>query len=90
MATTIMMGMSRKAGSGRAPVCLAKGTDEVAARIRAKAREAKVPIWSDPPCARAIHASVEIGQEIRRDHFAAVAAAIRFAEKMRQKARAGW
>ncbi|PHQ69950.1 MAG: flagellar biosynthesis protein FlhB [Paracoccus sp.] len=77
-------------GSGRAPVCLAKGTDEVAARIRAKAREAKVPIWSDPPCARAIHASVEIGQEIRRDHFAAVAAAIRFAEKMRQKARAGW
>ena len=68
----------------------AKGTDEVAARIRAKAREAKVPIWSDPPCARAIHASVEIGQEIRRDHFAAVAAAIRFAEKMRQKARAGW
>ncbi|MGR3200131.1 MAG: flagellar type III secretion system protein FlhB [Paracoccus sp. (in: a-proteobacteria)] len=79
-----------KRGSGRAPVCVAKGTDEVAARIRAKATEAGVPIWSDPPCARAIHAQVKIGEEIRRDHFAAVAAAIRFAEKMRQKARAGW
>ncbi|MDN5569259.1 MAG: flagellar type III secretion system protein FlhB [Paracoccus sp. (in: a-proteobacteria)] len=79
-----------KRGSGRAPVCVAKGTDEVAARIRAKARENNVPIWSDPPCARAIHAQVRIGDEISHDHFAAVAAAIRFAEKMRLKARAGW
>jgi len=79
-----------KRGSGRAPVCVAKGTDEVAARIRAKATEASVPIWSDPPCARAIHATVKIGDEIARDHFAAVAAAIRFAEKMREKARKGW
>lgn len=79
-----------KRGSGRAPVCLAKGTDEVAARIRERARDNKVPIFSDPPCARAIHATVQVGQEIRREQFAAVAAAIRFAEKMREKARAGW
>ena len=79
-----------KRGTGRAPVCVAKGTDEVAARIRARAVKEGVPIWSDPPCARAIHAEVRIGQEIRRDHFAAAAAAIRFAERMRQKARAGW
>lgn len=79
-----------KRGSGRAPVCLAKGTDEVAARIRDRARDSKVPIFPDPPSARAIHATVEVGQEIRREQFAAVAAAIRFAEKMREKARAGW
>ena len=79
-----------KRGSGRAPVCLAKGTDDVAARIREKAREGKVPIFSDPPCARAIHATVKIGEEIRREQFAGVAAAIRFAEKMREKAKAGW
>ncbi|WP_347137949.1 flagellar type III secretion system protein FlhB [Paracoccus sp. SSK6] len=79
-----------KRGSGRAPVCLAKGTDEIAARIRERAREHRVPIFPDPPSARAIHATVEIGQEIRREQFAAVAAAIRFAEKMREKARAGW
>lgn len=79
-----------KRGSGRTPVCLAKGVDDVAARIRDKAREHKVPIFSDPPCARAVYATVKIGEEIHREHFAAVAIAIRFAEKMRQKAKAGW
>lgn len=79
-----------KRGSGRAPVCLAKGTDDVAARIRDRAREHKVPVYSDPPCARALHATVQIGEEIRRENFAAVAIAIRFAENMRKKAREGW
>lgn len=79
-----------KRGSGRAPVCLAKGVDDVARRIRERANDHQVPIWSDPPCARALHASVEIGQEIRPEHFAPVAAAIRFAEAMRKKAREGW
>lgn len=79
-----------KRGSGRAPVCLAKGVDEVARRIREKATDHQVPIWSDPPCARALHATVEIGDEIRSEYFAPVAAAIRFAEAMRKKARSGW
>ena len=79
-----------KRGSGMAPVCLAKGVDEVARRIRERANENQVPIWSDPPCARAIHATVEIGEEIRAEHFAPVAAAIRFDEAMRKKAREGW
>lgn len=79
-----------KRGSGRAPVCLAKGVDEVARRIRERAAEHQVPLWSDPPCARALHATVEIGDEIAAEHFAPVAAAIRFAEAMRKKARDGW
>lgn len=79
-----------KRGSGKAPVCLAKGVDDVARRIRERANEHQVPIWSDPPCARAIHATVEIGEEIRAEHFAPVAAAIRFSEAMRKKARDGW
>ncbi|AXC49030.1 flagellar biosynthesis protein FlhB [Paracoccus suum] len=79
-----------KRGSGRAPVCLAKGTDEIAARIRERAGKHRVPIWSDPPCARALHAAMEVGDEIPVAHFAAVAAAIRFAEAMRKKAKAGW
>ncbi len=77
-------------GSGRAPVCVAKGVDEIAARIRERAGAHRVPVWSDPPCARALHATVQLGEEIRRDQFASVAAAIRFAEKMRERARAGW
>lgn len=76
-----------KRGSLHAPLCLAKGVDEIAARIREHAAEAAVPIHSDPPTARAIFATVEIGQEIRPEHFKAVAAAIRFAERIRKRAR---
>lgn len=73
--------------SGRAPVCVAKGVDEIAARIREAAATAGIPIHSDPPTARALHATIEIGREIRPEHYAPVAAAIRFAERMRQRAR---
>ena len=71
-----------------APICLAKGTDEIAARIRERAAEAGVPLHRDPPTARALHATVEVGAPIRPEHYRAVAAAIRFAEAMRKKARA--
>ncbi len=73
---------------GEAPICVAKGVDEVAARIREVAAEAGVPIHRDPPTARAIFATVEIGDEIRPEHYQAIAAAIRFAEEMRRKMRA--
>lgn len=74
-------------GKDAAPRCVAKGTDEIAARIRERAQENGVPIRRDPPTARALHAAVEIGCEIRPEHYAAVAAAIRFADAMRRKAR---
>ena len=76
---------SRK--KGEAPICVAKGVDEIAARIREIASANGIPIHRDPPTARAIHEHVEIGQEIHPDHYRAVAAAIRFAEQMRAKAR---
>ncbi|WP_428408195.1 flagellar type III secretion system protein FlhB [Hyphococcus sp.] len=75
----------RKAGG--APVCVAKGVDEIALKIREVATMSGVPIRSDPPTARAIHATVEIGDEVQREHYAAVAAAIHFADAMRKKAK---
>lgn len=72
---------------GAAPVCVAKGTDEIALRIRRVAVEAGVPIHRDPPTARDLHATVGIGEEIMPEHYRAVAAAIRFAETMRRRAR---
>jgi len=78
---------SREKGS--APKCVAKGVDEVAAAIRRVANEHAVPIHSDPPTARALHATIEIGEEIMEEHYAPVAAAIRFAEAMRQRAKGG-
>lgn len=69
-----------------APVCVAKGVDEIAARIRERAAEAGVPLHSDPPTARALHASVEVGQEILPEQYRPVAAAIRFADTIRKRA----
>ncbi len=70
-----------------APVCVAKGMDETAARIREKAVLAGVPIHSDPPTARAIHATVKLGQPILPEHYRAVAAAIRFSEAVRKRSK---
>lgn len=70
-----------------APICVAKGIDEIAKAIREAAQGAGVPIHSDPPTARSLHATTEIGDEIAPDFYRAVAAAIRFAETMRQRAK---
>jgi flagellar biosynthetic protein FlhB len=61
-----------------APVVVAKGKDLIAARIRAIAGEHKVPVISDPPLARALHASVEVGWEIPEELFGAVAQLLAF------------
>ena len=81
----VALGWSRK--KGEAPVCLAKGVDETARRIREIAQQHGIPMHSDPPTARALFATIEIGQQIAPDQYAPVAAAIRFAEDMRKKAR---
>lgn len=70
-----------------APVCVAKGVDEIARTIRETAQAAGVPIHSDPSTARSLFAQTEIGEQIAPDFYRAVAAAIRFAENMRQKAK---
>lgn len=72
---------------GSAPICVAKGVDAIAASIRKAANEAGVPIHNDPQTARTLHATVDLGQEISEDLYRAVAAAIRFAEEMRKRAR---
>ncbi len=85
----VALAWSREPGS--APVCVAKGVDEIAMMIRERAAEAGVPIRSDPPTARALHATTEIGDQVAPEHYAPVAAAIRFAEAMRVRARQqGW
>ena len=70
---------------GGAPICGAKGVDEVAAVIREVAQEHGVPIHSDPPTARALYATMDVGDEVEETHYAPVAAAIRFAEEMRER-----
>ncbi len=68
-----------------APVCLAKGADDVAFRIRELAREHGVPIVENPPLARALFASVDVDEAIPTEHFKAVAQVIGFVMRMRAK-----
>ncbi|MEQ1769974.1 MAG: flagellar biosynthesis protein FlhB [Devosia sp.] len=71
-----------------APVCLAKGADAVALRIREVAKEHDVPIIENPPLARALFASVDVDETIPTEHFKAVAQIIGFV--MRMKDKRGW
>lgn len=73
--------------AGGAPRCVAKGVDEVAARIREVAQTSGVPVRRDPPTARALHATLNIGDEVQPEMYRPVAAAIRFAEAVRKRSR---
>ncbi|MFZ2870163.1 flagellar biosynthesis protein FlhB [Zavarzinia sp.] len=66
-----------------APVVVAKGADSLAARIRAVADEAGVPLVENPPLARALYATVEIDDEVPPDHYKAVAEVIGFVLRRR-------
>jgi flagellar biosynthesis protein FlhB len=61
-----------------APEVVAKGQDHLAMRIREIARENGVPVIPDPPLARGIYASVEVGHQIPEEFFGAVAAVLAF------------
>ena len=68
-----------------APICVAKGVDALALRIREVAKEHRVPIVENVPLARALYAAVEIDDAIPREHFEAAARVIGFVMKGRKK-----
>jgi flagellar biosynthetic protein FlhB len=70
-----------------APLCVAKGADDVALRIRGVAEEHEVPVVENPPLARALYASVEIDQAIPTEHFKAVAQVIGYVMRLRRRRR---
>jgi flagellar biosynthetic protein FlhB len=67
-----------------APVCVAKGVDAVALKIREIAREHSVPIVENPPLARALHATVDVDEAISPEHYKAVAEVISFVMRLRR------
>jgi flagellar biosynthetic protein FlhB len=69
-----------------APLCVAKGADLIAKRIREVAEANGVPVVENPPLARALHATVEIDQEIPQEHYRAVAEVIGYIMRVRR----GW
>ena len=70
-------------GMRGAPRVVAKGTDEVAAKIREIAREHKVTMLEAPPLARALFKHTEIGDEIPEALYAAVAEVLAYVFQLR-------
>jgi flagellar biosynthetic protein FlhB len=71
--------------SQAAPKVVAKGTEAVAARIRALAEESNVPLVSNPPLARALF-KLELETEIPAEHYQAVAEIIAYVWRLRGRA----
>jgi flagellar biosynthetic protein FlhB len=67
----------------RAPRVVAKGVDLIAARIREVATDHKVAIFEAPPLARALHRSVQIGDEIPAGLYVAVAQVLTYIFQLR-------
>lgn len=70
-----------------APICVAKGVDRVAFRIREIAREHDIPLVENVPLARALHATVEVDDEIPPEHYKAVAQVIGYVMRLKGKMR---
>ena len=67
-----------------APVCVAKGLDLIARKIREIAEAHDIPVVENPPLARALHGTVEIDQEIPPEHYRAVAEIIGYIMRLRR------
>jgi flagellar biosynthesis protein FlhB len=67
-----------------APVCVAKGVDLIARKVRDAAREHDVPLVENPPLDRALHGTVEVDQEISPEHYWAVAEIIGYVMRLRR------
>ncbi|MBV8837654.1 MAG: flagellar biosynthesis protein FlhB [Alphaproteobacteria bacterium] len=66
-----------------APVCLAKGADNIAFKIREVAEAHDIPVVENPPLARALYATVEIEEEVPPEHYKAVAEVIGYVMRLK-------
>jgi flagellar biosynthesis protein FlhB len=67
-----------------APVCVAKGVDNIAFKIREIAKKHDIPIVENVPLARSLYAAVDIDEEIPVEHYHAVAEVIGFVMRLKR------
>ena len=72
-----------------APRVVARGAGVIAAAIRERAGEARVPLVRDVPLARALYSSTVVGQEIPPELYAAVAQVLAFVISRRNRGQRG-
>ncbi|WP_124951087.1 flagellar biosynthesis protein FlhB [Sulfuriferula thiophila] len=76
-------------GAMRAPIVVAKGADEVAAKIRELAAEHNIPTLEAPPLARALYRHAELGTEIPEALYTAVAEILAYVFQLRAYRKGG-
>ncbi|MCL6453468.1 MAG: flagellar biosynthesis protein FlhB [Alicyclobacillus sp.] len=82
--THLAVALRYDAQTMHAPQVIAKGKDEIAAKIRETARSANVPVMENRPLARALYQDVEIGEFVPEALFRAVAEVLAAVYRMRQ------
>lgn len=83
--THVAVALAYDPTKGGAPVVVAKGAGAVAAKLRERATEARVPMVQDIPLTRALHASCEIGQTVPSQLFTAVARVLAFVMQLKAR-----
>lgn len=73
-----------RADEAGVPVVLAKGVDDAALHLRLLAREMGVPVFANPPLARALHKVAE-NQAIPEEYFEAVSVVLRWVEDLARR-----
>jgi flagellar biosynthetic protein FlhB len=82
--THVAVALRYERGETGAPVVVAKGTEEIAARIRELAAEADVPVMRDVPLARALY-ELDVDDEVPEEMYEAVAIVLRWVYQMAEE-----
>jgi flagellar biosynthetic protein FlhB len=85
--THYAVALKYESGKMAAPICVAKGMDALALKIREVAEENDVPVVENPPLARALYATVEIDEPVPAEQYKAVAQVIGYVMKLTGKMR---
>jgi flagellar biosynthesis protein FlhB len=85
--THYAVALKYESGKMGAPVCVAKGVDHLALTIRKVAEEHEIPVVENPPLARALHAAVEVDEEIPPEHYKAVAQVIGYVMRLADRSK---
>ena len=85
--THFAVALKYESGKMAAPICVAKGVDALALKIREVAEEHEVPIVENPPLARALYAAVDIDETVPAEHYKAVAQVIGYVMRLTGKLR---
>jgi flagellar biosynthetic protein FlhB len=76
--THFSIALKYKPDEMEAPLCVAKGVDQIALRIREVAKEHDIIIYEDKPLARTLYDIVEIDEYIPAEQYKAVAKVISY------------